>query len=51
MWVCGLDGAGLGEGQVACACECGDDPSGSIKCGEPVGSQEGLCSMEYLSME
>ena len=20
--------------QVACACECGDEPSGSIKCGE-----------------
>ena len=21
---------------MACACECGDEPSGSIKCGEPV---------------
>ena len=34
MWVCGLDEASLGQGQVACACECGDEPSGSIKCGE-----------------
>ena len=28
MWVCGLDWAG---GQVADACECGNEPSGSIK--------------------
>ena len=34
MWVYGLDSAGPGEGQVADACECGNDPSGSVKCGE-----------------
>ena len=31
MWVCGLYGAGPGQGQVADACESGDEPSGSIK--------------------
>ena len=31
MWVCGLDWAGPGQGQVADACECGDEPLGSIK--------------------
>ena len=31
MWVCGLDWAGTGQGQVADACECGNEPSGSIK--------------------
>ena len=30
----GLDSAGSGQGQVACSCECGNEPSGSIKCGE-----------------
>jgi len=30
----GLDRAGSGEGQVAGTCECGNVPSGSIKCGE-----------------
>ena len=34
MWACGLDWAGPGKGQVACASECGDEPSGSVKCGE-----------------
>jgi hypothetical protein len=35
--------------QVAGTCECGNEPSGSIKCGEfldRLASQEGLCSME-----
>ena len=31
MWVYGLDWAGPGQGQVADACECGNEPSGSIK--------------------
>ena len=31
MWVCGLDLAGPGKGQVVDACECGDEPSGYIK--------------------
>ena len=31
MWVCGLDWAGTGQGQVMDACECGNDPSGSIE--------------------
>ena len=34
MWVYGLDRAGLGYGQVAGTCECGNESSGSIKCGE-----------------
>ena len=34
MWACGLDRAGPGYGQVAYACECGNEPSGSVKCGE-----------------
>jgi len=31
---CGLDRAGPGYGQVAGTCDCGNEPSGSIKCGE-----------------
>ena len=34
MWVYGLDWAGPGQGQVADTCECGNEPSGSVKCGE-----------------
>ena len=34
MWVCGLDCVGPGQRQVADACECGNEPSGSMKCGE-----------------
>ena len=30
----GLDRAGLGNGRMAGTCECGNEPSGSIKCGE-----------------
>jgi len=30
----GLDQCGSGEGQVADTCECGNEPSGYIKCGE-----------------
>jgi len=30
-WVCGLDWAGPGQRQVADACECGNEPLGSIK--------------------
>ena len=30
----GLDGAGSGQGQVAGTCECGNEPSGPMKCGE-----------------
>ena len=32
--VLGLDRSGLEQGQVAGICECGNEPSGSIKCGE-----------------
>ena len=32
LW--GLDGVGSGSGQVAGACEYGNELSGSIKCGE-----------------
>jgi hypothetical protein len=34
MWVFGLDWAGQGLRQVADACECGNEPSGCVKCGE-----------------
>ena len=34
MWVYGLDWAGPGQGQVADGCECCNEPSGSVKCGE-----------------
>ena len=34
MWGHGLDRAGSGPGQVTVTCECGNEPSGSIKCGE-----------------
>ncbi len=30
----GLGGSGSGYGQVADTCECGNESSGSIKCGE-----------------
>jgi hypothetical protein len=30
----GLDRSGSGEGQTEGTCECGKEPSGSIKCGE-----------------
>jgi len=30
----GPDRAGSGQGQVAGTCECGNEPSGSINCGE-----------------
>ena len=32
MWVYGLDRACPGSRQVADACECGNEPSGSVKC-------------------
>ena len=34
MWVYGLDWAGPGQGQVADACECGNELWGSVKFGE-----------------
>ena len=34
MWGCGLDRAESRYGQVAGTFECGNEPSGSIKCGE-----------------
>ena len=34
MWGHGLDQSGSGQGQVAGTCECGNEPSGSIRCGE-----------------
>ena len=34
MWVYGLDWASPVQRQVADACECGNEPSGSVKCGE-----------------
>ena len=29
-----MDCSGSGQGQLAGTCECGNEPSGSIKCGE-----------------
>ena len=34
MWGYGLDRTGSGQGQVAGTGECGNEPSGSMKCGE-----------------
>ena len=34
MWGYRLDRAGSGQGQVAGTCECGNEPSVSVKCGE-----------------
>ena len=34
MWVYGPDWAGPGQRQVAGGYECGNEPSGSVKCGE-----------------
>ena len=34
MWGYGLDRAGSGWGQAVGSCECGNEPSGSTKCGE-----------------
>ena len=34
MWVYGLDWAGPGKRQAADACECGNEPLGTVKCGE-----------------
>ena len=34
MWVYGLDRAGPGLRLVADGCECSNEPSGSVKCGE-----------------
>jgi len=34
MWVYGLDWAGPGLRHLAAACECGNEHSGSVKCGE-----------------
>jgi hypothetical protein len=34
MWGYGLDLTSSGYRQVAGTCECGNEPSGSIKCGE-----------------
>ena len=42
MWGYGQDRAGSGWGQVAGTCEYGNEPSGSIKCGEFL-DQLGTC--------
>jgi len=34
MWGYGLDRAGSEWGQVAATCDCGNEPLGSIQCGE-----------------
>jgi hypothetical protein len=47
MGWCGLDWSGSGLGPVVGACECGDEPSGSIKCWE-VDAQE-VASQVVLS--
>ena len=37
MWGNGLNRTGSGQGQVVVTCECGNEPSGSIKYGEFLG--------------
>jgi hypothetical protein len=32
VWENGLDSSGSGQKKVACSCECGKEPSVSIKC-------------------
>ena len=51
----GTDSSGSGHGLVADACECVNENSGSIKCGEfleylddLLASQEGFCSTELV---
>ena len=34
MWVCGLDWVGPGDREVADVCECGNELSCFVKCGE-----------------
>ena len=34
LWGHGLDQSGSGQEQVASTCECSNEPSDSIKCGE-----------------
>jgi hypothetical protein len=34
MWGHGLDRSGSGKGQLVGTCKCGNELSGSIKCGE-----------------
>ena len=34
VWGLGLDRSGSGQRQVAGSCDCGNEPSGSIKCEE-----------------
>ena len=48
MWVCRLDWAGPGWRQVSDTCECGNEPSSSVKCGgiSWLAAQEGLCAVE-----
>jgi len=43
-WGHGLNWSGSWWGQVAGCCGCGNEPSNSIKWGEQLPSQEGLCS-------
>ena len=43
---CGLDRAGSGQKQVAGTCYCGNEPSGSIKCGEFLDQLKTLASQE-----
>jgi hypothetical protein len=44
-----LDRSSSGYGQVAGFCECGNEPSTFIKCGDLLASQKGLCSIELWS--
>jgi hypothetical protein len=43
--------SGSEKGHVESTCDCGNEPAGSIKCGElaenRLASQEGLCTMVY----
>jgi hypothetical protein len=43
---CGLDWSSSGYGQVESSCECGYDPSGSIKCWETIKRVHNWCPPE-----
>jgi hypothetical protein len=46
---CGLDWSGSGQVQVESSCECGNEPSGSIKCWESTEWLHNLWPLEWYS--
>jgi hypothetical protein len=50
MWGYGQDPAGLGKGQVAGTCECGNEPSGSKNAGNFLTSCEPVSFSRRISL-